>query len=763
MRKMFFAVVFVAGLLFSGCAPKRTAPAGEFYFARDGRPAAQIVVAEKAPPAVRHAAGELQKFLKEMTGALLPIREDSTPGAKHEILLGPSRRLAGWKIPGDGKALGAEDYILQTSGPHLIITGGEPRGTLYGVYGLLEDHLGCRWFTPAVSRIPKSATLRIGPLEERVSPRLEYREPFTMDCFDGDWAARNRMNGNAASLEERHGGKITYFGFVHTFESLLPPEKHFSSHPEFYSLVKGRRLRDRSQLCCTNQEVIRLVTEEVKRRIREHPEAKVFSVSQNDWFNYCECPECTALAEREGSQSAPVLQLVNRVARAVKDEFPEAWIDTLAYQYTRKPPRTLRPEPNVIVRLCSIECCFAHSFESCGSEENRAFVRDVEGWSQISRRLWVWDYVTSFSHYLVPFPNLRVRGANIRFLARHNVRGIFEQDVYNTLNGELSALSGYLNAKLLWNPDYDEARATREFLEAVYGAASAPIAEYLRLIHDNVEKEKIHMDIWVGPEHSHLDDGLIDQANRLWDQAEREAAGNPQVLERVRTARLSVDYATIERMRARRETVYSIDHRNFRVRLDPAFQARVQRFFESAERSGVTQIREANGSLALYKKEFGTISPEGLFPPLPAASPASVAPELRYSWYSGSFDKIPEFAGLTPGAQGTTGAVSLQVANPAVESYALRFQGYLEVPRDGIYTFSLASNDGSRLTIHDQVIIDNDGSHKLMARSGMVGLRAGRHPIVVDYFQMGGAQGLELQYAGPDLPRQVIPASAFWH
>src|SRR5690606_36437136 len=115
----------------------------------------------------------------------------------------------------------------------------------------------------------------------------------------------------------------------------------------------------------------------------------------------------------------------------------------------------IKPEPNVIVRLCSIECDFAHPLEAGTSPENREFAEDLMGWSKAVDRLWIWNYNTSFDHDLLPYPNLRVRDDNLRFFARNGVTGVFEQDVAGTLHGELSPLSGYLNAQLLWDPNRD--------------------------------------------------------------------------------------------------------------------------------------------------------------------------------------------------------------------------------------------------------------------------------------------------------------------
>jgi len=595
---------------------------------------------------------------------------------------------------------------------------------------------------------------------------LEYREPFTADCFDGTWCARNRVNSSAASLEARHGGKVRFGAglFVHTFNLLVPPEKYFDAHPEYFSEINGVRQREQTQLCCTHEDVVRLCTEALRERMRADPDAAVYSLSQNDWGNYCTCARCAALAGREGSQMAPVLQLVNRVAEALEAEFPDKAIETLAYQWTRKAPKTLRPRRNVIVRLCSIECCFMHPLATCDSKANAAFRRDAADWARVADRLWVWDYVTSFSHYLVPFPNLRVRDDNIRFFVAHNVRGIFEQDVYNTRHGELSALSGYLNAKLLWNPAYDEDRAINEFLAGVYGAAAQPMRRYLDLLHNKVARENLHAGIWIGPvEAPYLNDDLLAQADRLWDEAERRVANQPEVLERVQTARLSVDYAWLERHKG---FPYRLRQDAFRVELDDEFARRAERFLRVARRAGLTRLDEARTTLDAYEQELREIltrSGQTFTPRKPTpAELEQVAPGLAYAYYEGTWTKLPDFAALTPRRQGTARQVGLDVPRRE-ESFGLRLRGYVRFPKDGLYCLFLGSNDGARLRLGETVLIDNDGLHKFVEKVGLVAVQAGFYPLEVEYFQAGGDAALRVSVQGPDLPKREVPAAWLFH
>ena len=254
---------------------------------------------------------------------------------------------------------GAEGLILRTVGNDLILAGGRPRGTLYAVYTFLEDHVGCRWWSSTASTIPKQPTLKFDGINVRYIPPLEYRESFWYDAFDGDFAVRNKCNGHSAKLDAGRGGKHIYQGFVHTFFPLIPPGKYFEKHPEWFSEIDGKRQQGRTQLCLTNDQMRQELVKNLKDSLRKNPAATIASVSQNDWHGNCQCGKCAAIDQEEGSAMGSLLRFVNAVAADIEEEFPRVAISTLAYQYTRKPPARVKPRPNVIIRLCSIECSFS--------------------------------------------------------------------------------------------------------------------------------------------------------------------------------------------------------------------------------------------------------------------------------------------------------------------------------------------------------------------------------------------------------------------
>ena len=136
---------------------------------------------------------------------------------------------------------------------------------------------------------------------------------------------------------------------------------------------------------------------------------------------------------------------------------------------------------------------------------------------------------------------------------------------------------------------------------------------------------------------------------------------------------------------------------------------------------------------------------------------------LEYGYYEGNWGRIPDFAKLKPVRTGQAKAFSLKEIRHREDGWGARFAGYLKVGRAGGYTFFLRSDDGSRLSIGDQVIVDNDGAHDALAeKSGSVMLQKGFHRITLDYFQERGEAELEVRYEEPGARKRPIPSSALY-
>ncbi|NLS93271.1 MAG: DUF4838 domain-containing protein [Planctomycetaceae bacterium] len=591
---LFYRVLFALLLLSSSAAV-----AGEngLSLAANGATQFTIVRPIDASPSQVYAAEELQRFTKEMTGAELPIVADDQPLPAKAILLGITRHTQAvlGQTP-DLADLGDDGFRIVTRPPHLMIIGSPVRGTLYGVYELLEKYGGCRWYAKHHSRIPKLDSWTIPQLDETQTPAFAMREPFWWGMFDGGFAARCKVNGNRPELQEKHGGKIRFGGglFVHTFYPLMPPDEFFAEHPEYYSELSGKRTTERAQLCLTNPDVVRIVTERVLARIRQDPQAKLFSVSQNDWAGWCQCPKCREIDEREGSPSGTMIHFVNQVAEAVEKEFPDVWIETLAYQYTRHPPKTLKPRHNVVPRLCTIECDFSTPLDVSTFEQNRKFVEDIEGWSAITDKLYVWDYTTNFGHYVSPHPNFGCLQGNVQFFRDHHVVGLFEQGAYQAPHAEFAELRAWILAKLLWNPDQDVEPLYRDFFEGYYGPAAGPIRQYFDELQALVKPDENVLQIWNPPTAPYYTDAFFDRAAKLWTEAEALVKDDPALSYNVRMSSLPVIYARLMRWPATTIALEDRDGVLTPVGIAPEYGRLARKFLAGIAEGGITYISESH-------------------------------------------------------------------------------------------------------------------------------------------------------------------------
>jgi hypothetical protein len=530
-------IIFALGLVFI----LSLGQAGATTLAKNGTARSIIVIDPGATDSEHYAARELARCLGQITGATFRIQTNIT-APSHAIIVGQGQAADKFFGGIPFRQLAGEEWIVRTRGDRLLLAGGRPRGTLYAVSRFLQDQCGVRWWTPWASRIPKQAGLRVAKLNIRAKPAFEYRAPYWFVALDPDWSWKNLCNSQFSRLTSEQGGDIEYAGFVHTFYPLAPPDKYFAEHPEWYSLVNGKRAASGAQLCTTNPKLRDFMVEQVRQRLRESPRAGIVSVSQNDCFNPCECAHCRALDDAEGSPSGSMIALVNYIADKIAPGFPNVAVDTLAYQYTRRPPRTERPRANVIVRLCSIECNFR---EPLDQPANAAFGDDLRGWAQRAGRLYVWDYVTDFANYIQPHPNWFVLGPNLRFFQSNHVRGVFEEGAYHSHGAEMAEMRAWVLAQLLRNPNQDDRALIREFLEGYYGPAAKPIESYLALAQN--ASQGYNLNCFASRNVSFLNFKTLAEAEKLWQQAEQSVAGDEELLARVRMGHLPVRYVWLAR------------------------------------------------------------------------------------------------------------------------------------------------------------------------------------------------------------------------
>ncbi len=567
MTKYFISILLLSGLF----ACERT---NQLTITKNGKSAYEIILPENADKTVNKAAEELQRYLKKTSSVELIIadKSNSDPNKKKIILGGKSKEIDS-----------PHTIIIKNEGDSLIITGGNSKSVLYAVYEFLEKYADCKWYSPTVEKVPIHNEISLPtPLNYSYTPEITIRTMHSRLFYDNhDFADKLRVTHEAFP-------DYVPTARVHTFHCFVPEKEYYKNHPEYFALRGNKRLP--TQLCLTNKDVLQIVTDSVQAFFNRYPNANVISVSQNDNTQHCQCTACSEIDKEEGSPSGSMIRFVNAVAT----QFPCKVISTLAYQYTRKPPVT-KPLNNVLITLCSIECDRSSAIEESCSD----FAEDLMGWKDKTENIRIWDYTTQFTNFLAPFPNIHTLQPNIQFFRDNNAKWVFEQ--HSNHPSELFELRSYLTAKLLWNPDLDQEEIINEFVTGYYEEAGRFVKNYIDLIHEEIKKDSDYFLFLYGDPAqafaSFLSPPLLNQYNTIFNDAENAVANKTEVLDRIKAARLSTDYAMLEMARNGMSLDFQLLNNGA---VSPDVSIRLARFKETCKKENITLMNEMGYSVEEY-------------------------------------------------------------------------------------------------------------------------------------------------------------------
>lgn len=550
------------------------------------------------------AADDLSEWLKIMTGAAFPVVKENAGNGIAEKVISIGRTLfAATNLVSDS-GLGKEGYAISVKGNNLFLLGGKVRGPINAVYALLEEDLGCRWYSRGTSTIPRVKTLKFKPVSRRFVPVLDIRDPFYWDAFEGTWSLRNRTNSPSASIPEEYGGNVSYALFVHTFAALVPPSIYFVMKPEYFSENDGKR--NPNQLCVTNPEVLRIAIASVKDILKASPSSEIISVSQNDGSPCCDCINCRKIAKSEGSLSGPLLLFVNGVADAIAKDFPNVKISTLAYLDTFIPPKTVRPRPNVAIQLCTDSHAWSEPFLSI--PETKKFQTAMKGWAKIGANINIWDYTVNFSHYLAPMPNMQIVKEDISFFFKYNAKGVMLQGGYQGPGTSDGIMKSWVWAKQLWDPTRDTKSLIRDFTYGYYGSAAEPMLEYQNIMWNIWQKEhrrilkspsggcRYPMDLPV------FGQDFLTRSGTVFDRA-KSLATDSETLQRVEIAELPILYVELSQ---------NLNTLIKKGKLDQPerFQTVLDRFEKVARRENIIYLGEGGPTLNDWITRLRRVSSE---------------------------------------------------------------------------------------------------------------------------------------------------------
>ncbi|WP_431125560.1 DUF4838 domain-containing protein [Flagellimonas flava] len=573
-KKLPFIILSLVVLL-SACSNNKTT------LSKGGQTDYEIVFMDNASKQVYLASEKLGEYLETISGASFSVVGESSQSTKKKIYVGNIKE----------ESLNPHQIKIQSENGNLFISGGSDAATQYAVYEFLERYLDCKWYAPGVAKIPEMKTISLDPIDYSYTPEITTRTVHSRLFY---------QNHEFADQQ-----KVTYEAFptyvpsarVHTFHKFMPEEVFYEEHPEYYALRGDKRLP--TQLCLTNETVLEIVKDSVSALFERHPNAAVLSVSQDDNQQYCQCPVCSKVDEAEGSPAGTMIRFVNEVAKA----FPEKTISTLAYQHTRKPPKS-KPEGNVLITLCSIECDRSGPI----ADKCQDFANDLIGWGKLTDNIRIWDYTTQFTNFLAPFPNIRTLQPNIQLFRDNNAQWVFEQHSNNP--SELFELRSYMTAKLLWNPNLDFQALLEEFTDGYYEEAAPFVREYVNKIHDQLQEvPDFFLFLYGDPSEafgSYLNPELLKEYVALFDAAEEAVSQKPEVVNRVKLARMGIDYAVLEASRKNLTTDLSLTvaDANGVESINPTVALLLDNFSKTAKANDITLMNEMGFTVNEYGANY---------------------------------------------------------------------------------------------------------------------------------------------------------------
>ena len=496
----------LAGTVLCLSMPGAALAAAKFRITSNGQPKTEIVVGTKQPELpIAFAAQELQRYVKEMSGAELPVVQ--VPSGKSVIVLASRPHQQDKQALQDPRE--EDHYRLNIDARSLRIEGASPQAVLFGVYDVLE-RLGCGWCVPGGDAISKRGTLEMAPLRLDTRPAFQYRMmlDFPMMSVEQtiaicDWIAKNRMNW-VHECPNAHGEPKAWYDRRdrvvpelrkrglhlivggHTMHTWLP-ETHFAAHPEWFAYDGGERRPP--TLCVANPEMAAELIKNMRHFLDRCPEVDVVDLWHTDSEVFCHCAKCTrrVLAENsDGKQPASMpadavqssyvisyIEFVNRVAVAIARSHPKVMIGPLIYSQTDRamPDGCPAPADNVLIGLAHFQ---RDSYRPLVGEPKSAINLRLLGndltWMAKAKHSYIYEY---YNCWIAPYiyPGAEVIARDLQALETLHVQGA-SSDMYG-----YSPVNMYVAARALWSPGLPWKVAVRDFCFRYYGDVGEEMAE----------------------------------------------------------------------------------------------------------------------------------------------------------------------------------------------------------------------------------------------------------------------------------------------
>lgn len=535
----------------------------------------QIVIPAKNNDSEYEAADVLKRYLFKISGAKLPIVTDNVKIKSKEILIGKTNRYFDndFNLPIDA-------FVIKVVNKKVVISGGERKGVLYGVYSFLETYLGVKKYAIDEEFVPSKKNIILSEnLNDKQKPAFEFRSTYFLESQNKDYADFHKIN---YFFENR-------LYPAHSLAWLLPASKYFNSNPDFFALIKGKR--DPDQICFSSQGALKELKKVLSIEMKLNPQNQVWSVSHLDNLKTCECALCSRTINRGTGFSEVLIPFVNNVAKT----FPDKTISTLAYNQSILPAKYSKPLANVEIMFCFTNVDRKIPINNSLNKTGQEALLALRKWKEQTNNFFIWDYTVNYFHSLSPFPNIDILKPNLQFFRDEKFSKIFQQGIGPQI-GEFSELKSYLISKLLWNPDANQEQIITEFSNAFYGSGSPFIIQYLNALNKNSRNTSSFLGVYTSP--TSFSKGFLSENNifnykQILEKGLKAVPENSKYYFRISKELLSIDYAEIE--------IQSEKPNNNLSRRD--IRNKIENFVKKSNEVGVKFLR--NGELS--PSDFKTI------------------------------------------------------------------------------------------------------------------------------------------------------------
>lgn len=519
---------------------------------------------------LKFASSELQDFIKQSTGAILPIVHDAgltfNQDSKY-IVLGENdvSKASGMSL--DYEEYGEDGSYIKTIGKSVFINSVLYPGALYGTYEFLWYNLGIRIYGYNEVKLPDHTKDVVYLKDFNLKNIPDFAERANSINYRYDDTTAYRLGYNLKQGEN-------WYRWCHTHFSILPPSKYIAEHRDYYS-------HDATQLCLTNDEMIAEFTKNMKQIITDSPERREtpgnFELGHEDTNTFCECERCVKVASENGGKSGVMMLFMNKVADIMnpwmEENYPDVsikWV-TFAYAQTVDAPTTklsdgsyapyndaVKPHKNVGVMLAPLDSDWAHDLTD--PVYNERWAAALAGWKSLNPEIFVYSYSVVFDHLFLFMDNWDTCKKQYQIWLDAGAVFFFEEG--GQTNMPFYELKNYVRSKMMWDVDADVEYYINDFIDNYYKAGAPYVKQYFHRLRTNYELieqrltakgEKFHLKSFVRYEPAMISkeywpmDWLI-SGIQLYDEALKACEAMPDgidkenAIKRVKSERASPIY-----------------------------------------------------------------------------------------------------------------------------------------------------------------------------------------------------------------------------